>query len=134
MAIEVRRGVGGRRCFEGDGPTVGNAEEKRALAELDLPVTQLRFASRFLRFAWCVQWTPVWPERVTYVLGTLCHPCLRAEPFEKARPERFELPTLWFEARCSDPLSYGRVKDIIALARGNSITAADGRRAEVRQP
>jgi hypothetical protein len=25
-----------------------------------------------------------------------------------ARPERFELPTLWFEARCSDPLSYGR--------------------------
>jgi hypothetical protein len=26
-----------------------------------------------------------------------------------ARPERFELPTLWFEARCSDPLSYGRV-------------------------
>ena len=53
---------------------------------------------------------------------------------EMARPERFELPTLWFEARCSDPLSYGRVKDIIALARGNSITAADGRRAEVRQP
>jgi hypothetical protein len=31
-----------------------------------------------------------------------------------ARPERFELPTLWFEARCSDPLSYGRVRDIIA--------------------
>ena len=27
-----------------------------------------------------------------------------------ARPERFELPTLWFEARCSDPLSYGRVR------------------------
>jgi hypothetical protein len=27
-----------------------------------------------------------------------------------ARPERFELPTLWFEARCSDPLSYGRVE------------------------
>ena len=22
-------------------------------------------------------------------------------------PERLELPTLWFEARCSDPLSYG---------------------------
>jgi hypothetical protein len=32
-----------------------------------------------------------------------------------ARPERFELPTLWFEARCSDPLSYGRVtSDYIA--------------------
>jgi hypothetical protein len=29
-----------------------------------------------------------------------------------ARPERFELPTLWFEARCSDPLSYGRVKTL----------------------
>ena len=25
------------------------------------------------------------------------------------RPERFELPTLWFEARCSIQLSYGRV-------------------------
>jgi hypothetical protein len=31
-----------------------------------------------------------------------------------ARPERFELPTLWFEARCSDPLSYGRVEVIIS--------------------
>jgi hypothetical protein len=28
---------------------------------------------------------------------------------EMARPERFELPTLWFEARCSIQLSYGRV-------------------------
>jgi hypothetical protein len=26
-----------------------------------------------------------------------------------ARPERFELPTLWFEARCSIQLSYGRM-------------------------
>ena len=25
-----------------------------------------------------------------------------------ARPERFELPPLWFEAGCSDPPSYGR--------------------------
>ena len=25
------------------------------------------------------------------------------------RPERFELPTLWFEAKCSIQLSYGRV-------------------------
>jgi hypothetical protein len=24
------------------------------------------------------------------------------------RPERFELPTLWFEAKCSIQLSYGR--------------------------
>ena len=27
-----------------------------------------------------------------------------------ARPERLELPTLWFEARCSIQLSYGRAK------------------------
>jgi hypothetical protein len=26
------------------------------------------------------------------------------------RPERFELPTLWFEAKCSIQLSYGRIK------------------------
>ena len=30
-----------------------------------------------------------------------------------ARPERFELPTLWFEARCSIQLSYGRVRSIL---------------------
>ena len=35
-----------------------------------------------------------------------------------ARPERFELPTLWFEARCSDPLSYGRVRRIINVYEG----------------
>ncbi len=29
-----------------------------------------------------------------------------------ARPERLELPTLWFEARCSIQLSYGRVKPL----------------------
>ena len=28
---------------------------------------------------------------------------------EVVRPERFELPTLWFEAKCSIQLSYGRV-------------------------
>src|SRR5437667_10602519 len=31
-----------------------------------------------------------------------------------ARPERFELPTLWFEARCSIQLSYGRVRRSVA--------------------
>ena len=31
------------------------------------------------------------------------------DPLKLARPERFELPTLWFEARCSIQLSYGRV-------------------------
>jgi hypothetical protein len=33
-----------------------------------------------------------------------------------ARPERLELPTLWFEARCSIQLSYGRAKTIISPA------------------
>ena len=33
-------------------------------------------------------------------MGTLCH---------LARPERFELPTTWFEARYSIQLSYGRI-------------------------
>jgi hypothetical protein len=42
----------------------------------------------------------------------------------QVRPERFELPTLWFEARCSDPLSYGRVRNIIAPVQRNSIAAA----------
>jgi hypothetical protein len=28
------------------------------------------------------------------------------------RPERFELPTLWFEAKCSIQLSYGRRKAV----------------------
>jgi hypothetical protein len=28
------------------------------------------------------------------------------------RPERFELPTLWFEAKCSIHLSYGRTLGI----------------------
>ena len=30
-----------------------------------------------------------------------------------ARPERLELPTLWFEARCSIQLSYGRTAMIL---------------------
>jgi hypothetical protein len=42
-----------------------------------------------------------------------------------ARPERFELPTLWFEARCSIQLSYGRVPS----SYQNSRVA---RRAEMR--
>src|SRR5690349_57456 len=32
-----------------------------------------------------------------------------------ARPERFELPTTWFEARCSIQLSYGRGAGIVAV-------------------
>ena len=34
---------------------------------------------------------------------------MKGQILEMARPERFELPTLWFEARCSIQLSYGRV-------------------------
>src|SRR5580693_3736821 len=30
------------------------------------------------------------------------------------RPERFELPTLWFVARCSIQLSYGRITETIS--------------------
>jgi hypothetical protein len=37
-----------------------------------------------------------------------------------ARPERLELPTLWFEARCSIQLSYGRANLIIAIVEANS--------------
>ena len=32
-----------------------------------------------------------------------------AERKELVRPEGFEPPTLWSEARCSNPLSYGRM-------------------------
>ena len=35
---------------------------------------------------------------------------LREVARKVARPERFELPTLWFEARCSIQLSYGRTR------------------------
>ena len=35
---------------------------------------------------------------------------LSARIVEMARPERLELPTLWFEARCSIQLSYGRAE------------------------
>jgi hypothetical protein len=35
------------------------------------------------------------------------------------RPERFELPTPWFVAKCSIQLSYGRIE--IILAKTNSL-------------
>jgi hypothetical protein len=34
---------------------------------------------------------------------------LKSSKSKLARPERFELPTTWFEARYSIQLSYGRV-------------------------
>jgi hypothetical protein len=40
-----------------------------------------------------------------------------------ARPERFELPALWFEARCSIQLSYGRVTP---LYQSNGCTSLSG--------
>ena len=39
------------------------------------------------------------------------------------RPERFELPTLWFEAKCSIQLSYGRMHDRVALAKAGTTGA-----------
>ena len=38
------------------------------------------------------------------------------------RPERFELPTTWFEARCSIQLSYGRRRASLA-ERGSGVLA-----------
>ena len=49
-----------------------------------------------------------------------------------ARPERFELPTLWFEARCSIQLSYGRVPPSyqnLRVARRSETFGAGGRHA-----
>ena len=34
---------------------------------------------------------------------------------EMVRPERFELPTYWFEASCSIQLSYGRMLKLTSL-------------------
>src|SRR5579862_1083268 len=44
-----------------------------------------------------------------------------------ARPERFELPTLWFEARCSIQLSYGRTGKVYLLISAASTSACVGR-------
>src|ERR1700722_11887625 len=54
----------------------------------------------------------------------------------EARPERFELPTLWFEARCSIQLSYGRVAVILPVfgdpsLRQSSFALDIGRSGEV---
>jgi hypothetical protein len=59
-------------------------------------------------------WRPLRSILVRNKLGVSTEGIENTLSLEVARPERFELPTLWFEARCSDPLSYGRVRDIIA--------------------
>ena len=42
------------------------------------------------------EWSPILTDHMAY-------------EEEMARPERFELPTTWFEARYSIQLSYGRI-------------------------
>ena len=52
------------------------------------------------------------------------------EPKDKrylARPERFELPTTWFEARYSIQLSYGRVFKTNELGVGGNSRVAKPR-------
>src|SRR6266852_4645170 len=44
-----------------------------------------------------------------------------------ARPERLELPTLWFEARCSIQLSYGRYHALYLLKGGRNRGARGGK-------
>ena len=44
-----------------------------------------------------------------------------------ARPERLELPTLWFEARCSIQLSYGRYYSLYLLKGGRDRGAGGGK-------
>ena len=52
---------------------------------------------------------PFGHEVVTYVLGTICHPCVRAGQIVLlARSEGFEPPTPRFEVWCSIQLSYER--------------------------
>src|SRR5271154_1015325 len=48
------------------------------------------------------------------------------------RPERFELPTLWFEAKCSIQLSYGRRKADCTTTKTNGESAAPQLRCSYR--
>ena len=54
--------------------------------------------------------------------------CGVLQEYEKvARPERLELPTLWFEARCSIQLSYGRVPSLYPGPLAQSAALNHGR-------
>ena len=42
------------------------------------------------------------------------------------RPEGFEPPTLWSEARCSNPLSYGRMYSVKSTRTNRLLVGARG--------
>ncbi len=54
--------------------------------------------------------SPEWTH-LNYYLTSNAPPLPEVAGHQMARPERFELPTNWFEASYSIQLSYGRVKE-----------------------
>gem|GEM_PF-6225305 len=70
-----------------------------------------------------------WPERMTYRQNIRFS--LRPKV---ARLERFELPTLWSEARCSVQLSYRRIRKALCRAAGTRAAQTLFRPHEVVNP
>ena len=63
--------------------------------------------SRVIRLSWAIWVMPL----ISAMCGgqwAMCVPMPMMLFCTLARPERFELPTPWFEAKCSIQLSYGR--------------------------